>query len=203
MRPLSQTKPPRGGLWRYEHPISGYKFSSHQLGAIKHSIWQHESANGYPETSDEDIENQLCKNHASSCGDNSSPRVVQRALHVSDIVRGTKVLVHFKATGSKLVSQEHANRRAEECANCKKNVDYRKPCAGLCAELVELVKSIIGEVSTPYDSQLKACGICACSNAAQVHIPANVLASGVNDRMMEEFRAMPDCWKWKEIEAVA
>lgn len=199
MEPTSRTKPPRGGLWKYEHPVSHAKFSSPQLGAIKYSIRKHEEANGYPITSEADIESQLCENHPFSCSEN--PPVAPRRLHLNDILRGTRVIASFKLAGSPLVAQEEAERRAGICINCPRNVDYAKPCSGICQELLDLVKSVVGGAATKYDSMLKACDICGCSNAAQVHVPAEFLAKGVTDEMMVQFRTIPNCWKWKEIEA--
>lgn len=201
MEPTSRTKPPRGGKWIYNHPISHATFSSPQLGAIKYSIRKHEEANGYTITSEADIENQLCVNHPFSCSEN--PPVTPRRLHLNDILRGTKVIYDFKRAGSPLVAQEEAERRAAICINCSRNVDYAKPCSGICKDLVDLVKSVVGGAATKYDSMLKACDICACSNVAQVHVPAVFLAEGVTPAMMVQFKTVGNCWKWRAIEGEA
>jgi hypothetical protein len=201
MAPTSRTKPPRGGLWKYVHPISGTQFSSHQLGAIKYSIWKHEESNGYPQTAEADIESQLCQNHPFSCSDNP-PVVSGRRLHVSDIVRGTRVIASFKLAGSPLVPHEEAERRAGICVNCSHNVDYAKPCSGLCQELIEIVNAVVGGAATKYDSMLKACDICGCANSAQVHVPAEFLAKGVSPEMLAEFKTVEQCWKWRAVEAL-
>lgn len=203
MQIRSRTKPPRGGLWKYTHKISGVKFSSHQLGAIKYSIWKHEESNGYPQTPEQEIEDQLCLDHPASCVDRSHNEPPTRALQMGDIVRGTKVIAAFKLKGSPLVEHAEAERRASICASCKKNVDYSKPCSGLCQELTDLVQSMVGGATTKFDHQLKACQICGCLNTAQIHVPADILAKGVNEPMMRDFREVEHCWKWKAIDEYA
>lgn len=200
MAPTSRTKPPRGGYWIYTHPISGTKFRSPQLAALLYSVRKHEESNGYAITPEADIESALCVNHPFSCSDN--PDTPYRRLHVTDIIRGTKVIASFKLAGSPLVSPELAEQRAGICVNCPENVDYAKPCSGICQELIDLVRSMVGGAVTRHDSQLKACRICGCSNAAQVQVPAEFLAKGVNDQMMAQFRMVPNCWKAKEIAAL-
>jgi hypothetical protein len=201
MEPISRTKPPRGGLWLYTHPVSGTKFKSHQLDAIKYSIRKHEEANGYTLTSETEIESQLCVNHPFACSDDPG-HASPRKLHLSDIVRGTRVLASFKLQGSPLVSPEEAERRASICVTCHQNVSYSKPCSGICQELIDLVQSVVGGAATRFDHQLKACGICGCANVAQIHVPADILAKGVTPEMMTEFRTVGNCWKWREIDAV-
>lgn len=200
MEPTSRTKPPRGGYWIYKHPISGASFRAFQLDAILVSIRKHEEANEYPIQSSAEIENQLCENHPFSCSEN--PSVTPRRLHLNDILRGTRVILSFKAAGSPLVAQGEAERRAGICINCTRNVDYAKPCSGACPELVDVVKSIVGGAATKYDSMLKACDICGCSNAAQVHVPAEFLAKGVTDEMMAQFKTVSTCWKFSEVSKV-
>lgn len=200
MEPRSRTKPPRGGLWLYEHPVSGTKFSSPNLVAIKYSIWKHEEANGYPTTPEADIENRLCESHPFSCSDN--PPVAPRRLHLNDILRGTRVIASFKLAGSPLVAPEEAERRAGICTTCSRNVDYAKPCSGICQELLDLVQSVVGGSATKYDGMLKACDICGCDNSAQVHVPAEFLVKGVTPEMMTQFKTVGNCWKWKAIEAL-
>lgn len=201
MEPTSRTKPPRGGLWKYTHPVSGTLFSSPQLAALKYSIRKHEEANSYTITSEAEIENQLCVNHPFACSEN--PAVAPRRLHLSDILRGTKVIASFKLAGSPLVAHEEAERRAGICINCSHNVDYAKPCSGICQELIDLVKSVVGGAATKYDSMLKACDICGCANTAQVHVPVEFLLKGTTPEMLNQFRTVSQCWKAKELDAYA
>lgn len=194
-----RTRPPRGGLWKFVHPISGAKFSSPQINALKYSISKHEEANGYEKSTDEAIESQLCQNHPASCGADSVRTSETRRRHFTDIVRGTRVLLNHKLAGSPLVSREQSEHRASICATCKKNVSFTKPCSGYCPELDDVVKALVGGAMTSYDSQLLSCAVCSCSNVAQVHVPAEFLALGVTEAMMVEFEQVPDCWKAKEI----
>lgn len=194
-----RTRPPRGGLWKFVHPVSGVKFSSPQINALKYSIFKHEEANGYEKSTDEAVESQLCANHPASCGANSLRASETRHLHFTDIVRGTRVILSHKLAGSPLVSHERAEQRASICATCKKNVSYSKPCSGFCPELDDMVNALVGGFGTIYDDKLKACAVCACSNVAQVHVPAEFLALGVTEAMMVEFEQVPDCWKAAEL----
>lgn len=65
-----------------------------------------------------------------------------------------------------------------------------------------MVQSLVGGETTSYDDKLKACAICACSNAAQVHVPIEFLQAGVTEQMMSEFALVPDCWKFHELRAL-
>lgn len=112
MRPLSQTKPPRGGLWKYTHPISGYKFSSHTLAAIKNSVWEHEESNGYPHTAEETLEDQLCQNHPASCG-SGEPRLLQKAANF------VGEMVNWAREGFPIASQDVLQQRLDICQSCQ------------------------------------------------------------------------------------
>lgn len=112
MQPTSRTKPPRGGLWHYTHPISGAKFSSHQLGAIKYSIWKHEESNGYPQTPEAEIEHQLCINHPASCGENKPKLLARAANFVTD-------MAHWAKQGFPLAGEEDLQKRLDICQACE------------------------------------------------------------------------------------
>lgn len=112
MEPRSRTKPPRGGLWLYEHPVSGTKFSSPNLGAIKYSIWKHEEANGYPTTSEAEIEHRLCENHPASCGQDSPKLLARAANFVSDMAQWAR-------QGFPLASEEVVQQRLDLCQACE------------------------------------------------------------------------------------
>lgn len=145
MRPLSQTKPPRGGLWRYEHPISGYKFSSHQLGAIKNAIWSHEEANQYPLTSEADIESALCKTHASSCGE-AEPRLLQKAANFIG------EMVNWAKEGFPIASEDVLQQRLDICQSCSywRGITGGSLLQGKCRKCgCRGVKLAVGSASCP------------------------------------------------------
>jgi len=106
-----KTKPPRGGLWKYVHPISLTHFSSPNLNAIKESIWRHEESNGYPHTSEADIEDRLCANHPFACGENT-PNILEKAANFAvDMGRWLK-------EGLPVVSEEQLQTRLDICRSC-------------------------------------------------------------------------------------
>ncbi len=107
-----RSAPPRGGIWKYEHPISGRKFSSPQLPAIKQSIWKHEEGNGYPRSTDQQIEDQLCINHPFSCGD-ESPGFVEKASHFAS------AMVDWAKSGFAVASEEVLQQRLDICQACQ------------------------------------------------------------------------------------
>lgn len=106
-----RSAPPRGGRWKYTHPISGYEFFSPQIPALVDSINRHEEANGYPETSQKDIEAQLCINHPFSCGD-GSPTFVEKASHFAHS------MVAWAKSGFASVSEEILQQRLTICQAC-------------------------------------------------------------------------------------
>lgn len=144
---------------------------------------------------EDEVEKAVCELYAAECTHaiNGKPR--KSRLDLSTVLRGTQVLLAFKLAGSPYVSQEEAERRAVICSNCQFNIEYAKPCGGNCGGLKEMVATIVGGQATPYDEQLKSCGICGCVGKAHIWIPEDVLRKGVTDQMVEEFKAVPNCWK--------
>lgn len=190
---------PPGGF-KFKDPVTGHEMQRYVWEYLLDDVANHRRANNLPPISTEEIEDQMCnrmgKASATMCND-PRPSVDGVSLTLGDIMRGTAVIASFKLAGSPLVSQEEAERRAVICAPCLYNVNYRKPCSGVCAELVELVATIVGGAGTSRDGELSACGICRCSNMAQVWIPVEFLKKGVTDEQIEQFPAQ--CWKKQGI----
>lgn len=107
-----RSKPPRGGLWKLAHPISGTLFSSHQLGALKESIWRHEEANGYPRTSEKEIENLLCQSFPVSCGENQ-PSIFEKAANFA------VAMADWASKGFPVVTEEQLQVRLDICRECE------------------------------------------------------------------------------------
>jgi len=78
--------------------------------------------------------------------------------------------------GGKCVEPEVANERAQICAGCPHNQEI-VGCAK-CSQLIPNLMKLIGNKTTPYDSQLEGCNRCACQLKAKVHLPEDVLAGG-------------------------
>jgi hypothetical protein len=68
--------------------------------------------------------------------------------------------------------------------------------------MANVVAEAKGARSTKYDHLLRACGICKCSNQAQIWVPARHLKKGVDSEMMEQYREVEECWKWREIDGL-
>lgn len=107
-----RSAPPRGGRWKYRHPISGYEFFSPQIPALVDSVQRHDEANGYPETEQKDIEAQLCVNHPFSCGD-GSPTIREKASNF------THSMVAWAKSGFAVASEEVLQQRLEICQTCR------------------------------------------------------------------------------------
>lgn len=146
----------------------------------------------------EEVMDWVCQKYPQECKpvDFSRPKT---SLSLSDVLRGTHVLVAFKLAGSPLVDSKEAERRAGICAQCKLNVAFPKPCGGLCGELKTMVDTIIGNVRTPTDNSNKSCAICRCYTSAHVWLPLDILDKGLTDDMRKQFKSVPDCWKKSEL----
>lgn len=191
---------PYGGEWRYRDPNSNQWIHGNSWDMLIDRIRAHRKANDFPIGLDfeKEIENQLCINHPDECEafDKRVPR--NRRLGVGDILRGTQVMIQHRKAGSPLVDKAEADRRAAICVACKYNVDFTRPCSGLCGELRDLVTSIVGGKGTPHDDKLKSCNICHCVLAASVHLPLDIQCSVLTDDMKLQFAYAKErykCWK--------
>lgn len=191
---------PPGG-YQFKHPISGLHFERHTWSLLRMDVTNHCAANGYPEVSDDEIQQQMCERLGPKLakrfctGDGVSVEGV--SLKWTDILNGTKVMAGFILAGRPLVDRAEAERRAEICSLCSRNVPYHKPCGGDCPELEQVVTTIVGSEGTARDLELHACSVCRCSNKAQVWVPIEHLKRGVPDEMLPLFPET--CWKKQGI----
>lgn len=189
--------PPRGFIFR--DPDTG-----HVTQAFSYNLWQdriavHRAGNGLPPIDPLEAEDQncsllgpACERYCDTVDPNEKP-VDGVTLHWRDIVRGTLTLAAFKLAGSPMVSEVEANRRADICATCKFNVDFAKPCGGLCDELLEVVNSVVGGARTRQGDNLRACGVCSCSLAAKVWIDLPSLRKYETEEIRSQY---PKEWCW-------
>ena len=151
-----------------------------------------------------EVENWICAEHPEDCTevDMNIPR--RRKINLSDVIRGTRVMVAFKLAGSPLVEREEAERRGAICKECHFNQRFDKPCTGICPELQTVVNAVVGHQGTHYDQYLNACSICACMLQAAIWIPLDIMDKGLTDEMRAQFSKvtikMPSgfeipCWK--------
>ena len=121
---------------------------------------------------------------------------------IKDVVRATKVFGSFVASGMKLVDQPLAESRADTCARCPANVQVAG-CSS-CVGMVEVVASVTGTKKTRADAMItnRSCAWCKCATKAQVWMPAETLAKGVTQEMLDSNPFKEHCWKFQEITAL-
>jgi hypothetical protein len=186
---------PPGG-WKYFQTQSGLEIFGGDYYDLREKVRQHRLINRYvtgPEL-DNEIQAQICGKlpsdaRAAFCRD-CVAQATTRTLSRNDIKHFLKVAKSWVVKPS-FVTQTEANRRAEICASCPRNL----PIAGCrsCQNLVNWTIGLVGQRSTPFDEKLGGCEVCGCGNQAQVHLPLEVLAQGITSEMK-----FPDwCWKAK------
>jgi hypothetical protein len=111
----------------------------------------------------------------------------KQTLGFREIARWVRAMYHFaKENKFELVSQEVAEQRAEICAKCPLQIST-SGCWG-CKGIAGMLPAIAGARKTPFDQQLKACGVCGCYNAVSVHLPL--------ETQKDASLVFPDhCWK--------
>lgn len=194
--------PPDG--FRYVHE-DGHISRSMAFDGWVAAIGKYEQDNGRELTPDwiELAEDQLCRSLPpgwARYGDGSTPTwFVNRRLGVDEFISGTQILGSFIAKGD-VVAGDEAERRAKICAGCWANFEIQG--CGICHALSNVVAEAVGARATKADHLLKSCGICLCSNRAQVWVGAESLAKGTSEETLAKFRTVPHCWKAAAIDAL-
>jgi hypothetical protein len=117
---------------------------------------------------------------------------VSNRFTFDDFLRGMKTLSAF-VIKDEVVPQDVAESRALICSRCVMNMSI--PGCHSCVGLVNSVMAIKGAKSTKHDHLLKSCGICLCSNEAQVWVPIERLAKSTSPEMLEKYKRVGECWK--------
>jgi hypothetical protein len=194
---------PYGNYFVLDLPDKGMIGKGTNFDQLLTSIKAYRKANAVPIGLDfeNEVERETCFRYPDECQDSDSriPKTQQK-LSAGDVIRGTRMMIKFKLAGSPLVDQETANARAATCSACPLQRSIALPCdsGGICQELLDFVKSIIGGRSTPYDKNLKSCGICHCSNAAAAWVPLEIQQSVLTKEQVESFKfavTEVSCWK--------
>lgn len=180
------------GGWQYRQPETGYVMRSIVWGDLARRVASHRVANGIALKPgwESELENDVCEQagydgRVCQFVENPAPR---RGVRLDDVLNFLRVAARWLPK-REWVAQEEAERRAAICAKCPLNVKV-DGCT-TCRNLVKDVAEFLGSRTTPQDSELEACGVCGCSNKAQVHLPMDALARGVTADM--EFPEW--CWK--------
>jgi hypothetical protein len=208
--PNTYISPPGG--WRYRHPTTGSTLTHISLDALLSTVHGYNKANNFPTGEDlrPEIERQICEDHPDYCSGLVSPfqamakpaplslkdrlRSVKQTL--ATVKQGTLTLGSWMVSGWMKVPQEQATARAAVCSDCAFN-QQPSGCSGCSmAALLSIVKSVVGNASTPHDSRLHACNICGCSLRVKVHLPLDPILKHTPDSQQE---LLPDhCWILRE-----
>lgn len=142
-----------------------------------------------------EVEAWVCRDYPGDCTgiDLTKPR--KRRLTLSDVINGSRVMMSFVKSGREVVDRAEAERRAQICKTCPFNIIFPKPCAGVCGELLNIVKVITGNQGTQYDGSLHSCSVCGCFLQAAIWLPLETQCQGVPPEMAKQFTAIPNCWK--------
>jgi len=209
LRIVSKIRSPHGGVYSWPDPL--LPGSAEVVGTTWEMLVERARkqrwANGFATglEFEKELEQAVCMRYPQECSgwDEEIPR--PRQLSMLDVLNGTRVMLAHKLAGSPLESPEVAYARAQICADnhCGQNVEFHKRC-GSCHDVENLVTSIIGNATTPFDSKLKSCSICGCVLKAAVWTTLAVQAKGVTDTMREQFKRVAarmeadghiGCWK--------
>lgn len=196
----SETPPDK---FTYRFPQDGYVAQGFDKLSWFADIYKHYVDNQYELPSDwrEQAEDQLCRRLSGEwCDGGTSASFISTRFTFNDFVRGSQVLGAFALDPNATVTQQVAEDRALICSRCVANVNV--PGCSSCHHMANLVTRLKGGKRTSVDHLLKACGICHCSNEAQVWVKAEHLSKGVTPAMMETYKTIPECWKSAEISSL-
>ena len=180
-----------------------YKFhDGHVEHGFGHQEWvdkvtKYATDNGYPVPTIEEMEDQLCRTLSGEwCTGGDEYSFVTNRFTFDDFMRGMKTLGRF-VLKDQVVHQDVAEARATVCSRCVLNMDI--PGCHSCKGLADIVVAVKGAKTTKVDHLLKSCGICLCSNEAQVWMPIETLDKSTDDEMMEKYKRVDECWKKNEL----
>jgi hypothetical protein len=166
-------------------------------------VAKHRKVNNIPLNAlwEAEVENQLCEQLPPGFCKQEDPLKDRRNTFTrigwDDVLHGTQAVASWVLSGGQHVDQALANSRAAVCAGCYYNVQIGGLCGG-CTALQNLVARTTSGRHTSSDPFLKACAVCKCANAVQVHMRIEDLEKGVPDPMLGQFPNF--CWKRQEIE---
>ena len=126
-------------------------------------------------------------------GRSLSGHVLDAAANLRRAAQGTAVVLDWLASGGAPVSQELANKRAEICVACPKNMVgswYTVAPAEIIKSALEARKDL--KLETPSDASLKSCDVCRCLNRLKVWTPLAFIAAKTKPEIMAEFPS--NCW---------
>jgi hypothetical protein len=194
----STDRVPGGEFWKAKHPETGYLFRELNFKTLLKKAREYSKKNNFPVGLDfeKQVESWVCVQQPGQCEEEgTAKRPRPHNITMGDVLRGSRVMLEFLRTGRTLVPRAEAERRAKICAGCKNNQPFKTSCGGLCAELRNVVQTIVGSGGTSFDDNLHACVCCHCFTVASVHLPLDVQCVGVTDSIKACLKDATWCWK--------
>ena len=201
LRVTSKIRAPYGGTFWVRDPITQKEYEGGTFENLFNRVCAGRAANGIPMGLDfeDEVESWVCANQPSECSQALPGQFkLKSSIGLWDVVRGTASLLNHKAQGSPLVSQDEANRRAAICSKCPANVQMTLPCHRCMSSLENVAHYVSNAGSTPYDDQMRSCGICGCWTKTAVWVELGVQCVAVTQSMRDQFkvtRSLWNCWK--------
>lgn len=120
-------------------------------------------------------------------------QVAGAAADIKRAAQGTAVILDWLTSGGQPVAQDLANKRAEICVACPKNVEgawYTVKPAEIIKNTLEARKDL--KLETPSDGVLKSCDVCKCLMRLKVWTPLQYIIGNTKPEIMAEFPK--NCW---------
>lgn len=195
------TEPPNG--WEFVEAVSGTKIHGDfrqelVTRVIEHRVWlNHYRFLNPPLETDPalvtlEVERQICLGLEEHCNPEPGETVVPvkdkfRELTSEKIMAFSHTVFAFLKDGAAMCSGEESQRRAAICRGCKFN---RLSGTCVCTLVWKMLDALV-----PRDRReggLKVCGICGCTLAAKVILPAAAIAAS-NQGLSLNFPSW--CWQ--------
>lgn len=214
---------PAGGGWAFLQPQTGWKnpmamvgFDASVKAIIKHRLAnkaitaKHKLATDYTVVADElekytrlrlGIPLPAPPSFFRQSSSHLSGRVVAAAAHIKTAAQGTAVVLDWIQSGGDPVAQELADKRAETCVACPKNVPgawFTEAPAELLREAIKGWQSLKGSIfpfETKQGDKLKSCDVCKCLMRLKVFCPLDHILSRTKPEIMAAFPQ--NCWIYK------
>lgn len=155
--------------------------------------------------------NGVKKNYSSPSSPSLADRILDLAGHaaraVSNLSTGARILLDWLGSGSKPVSFEHAQARADVCTGrlsgepCPQNQDSSAFVGFITADVARRIQEQVGTknamaLKVEGEDRLHTCAVCWCHLPLKVHVPTAVLLDRTPKPMLKKFPG--HCWLVKE-----
>lgn len=199
--PNKDVSPPGG--WRCLMPETGQVFSGASSHQVINQLRASYKANGYPEPANyaSMVEAYVCSKVPDYCTGNEPSYKPVEGFTFHTVLQGMRTITSWLwQSGLKgarqYAPQAQADKRAETCVGCSFN-DEPQGCTSCNASSMKAaIRIVVGDKTTPFDAQLKACRVCQCDTKAKVHFPHKVLYDHMPDDQLAKLPA--HCWMLTE-----